>query len=122
MEALELRHAPIPNNHSRPQNVYRGLGRPGSHRRPRPGCRTLGRLLRAFGPQSVQRRRLWTACKGWEEIGNWIASRLPSSVEEGRAERSEAGVVLFNKISLLINTTPALRATPPRLRRGAFPL
>jgi hypothetical protein len=24
----------------------------------------------------------------------------------------------FKKINLLINTTPALRATPPRLRRG----
>jgi hypothetical protein len=46
-------------------------------------------------------------------------SKLPSSVEEGRAEQSEAGVVLFNKINLLINTTPALRATPPHLRRGA---
>jgi hypothetical protein len=28
-------------------------------------------------------------------------------------------VVLFNEINLLINTTPALRATPPQLRRGA---
>jgi hypothetical protein len=34
------------------------------------------------------------------------------------AERSEAGVVLFNKSNLLINTTPALRASPPQLRRG----
>jgi hypothetical protein len=29
-------------------------------------------------------------------------------------------VVLFNKINLLTNTTPALRATPPQLRRGVF--
>jgi hypothetical protein len=35
-------------------------------------------------------------------------SKLPSSAEEGTAERSEAGVVLFNKINLLINTTRAV--------------
>src|SRR5262245_42823816 len=45
---------------------------------------------------------------------------LPSSAEEGRAERSEAGVVLVNKLIRLASTTPALRATPPQLRRGAF--
>src|SRR5262249_15211323 len=33
---------------------------------------------------------------------------------------AEAGVVLFNKIIRLISTTPALRATPPHLRRGAY--
>jgi hypothetical protein len=49
--------------------------------------------------------------------------QLPSSAEEGKAEAAaEAGVVLFNKINLLINTTPALRATPPQLRRGVVPL
>jgi hypothetical protein len=48
-----------------------------------------------------------------------MREQLPSSVEEGKAETAaEAGVVLFNKINRLINTTPALRATPPHLRRG----
>src|SRR5437762_14157023 len=58
-------------------------------------------------------------------------SKLPSSAEEGKADAvAAAGVVLANKIILLISTTPSARAevasqlflsraaTPPRLRRG----
>ena len=45
---------------------------------------------------------------------------LPSSAEEGRAAAAaEARVVLVNRIIVLTHTTPALRATPPQLRRGA---
>ncbi len=52
-----------------------------------------------------------------------MVTKLPSSFEEGRTEAAaEARVVLVNRIILLTNTTPALRATPPQLRRrGAFP-
>src|SRR5947207_9023794 len=49
-----------------------------------------------------------------------FGQKVPSSAEEGKAERSEAGVVLVNKIIPLISTTPALRATPPQLRRGVL--
>jgi len=47
----------------------------------------------------------------------WQGCKLPSSVEEG--SRAAAGGAL-NKINRLTNTTPALRAAPPQLRRGAF--
>ena len=61
--------------------------------------------------------------------------KLPSSAEEGRAEAAaEARVVLVNEIVPLTSTTPAVfllmlrpiglalrGATPPQLRRGAFP-
>ena len=44
---------------------------------------------------------------------------LPFSAEEGRAApAAEAQVVLVNRIIPLTNTTPALRASPPQLRRG----
>src|ERR1041385_8507956 len=46
------------------------------------------------------------------------AANPPSRVRRGPPTEREAGVVLFNEINLLINTTPALRATPPQLRRG----
>ncbi len=47
------------------------------------------------------------------------SNKLPSSAEEGKADAvAAAGVVLVKKIILFTNTTPALRATPPRLRRG----
>jgi hypothetical protein len=44
-------------------------------------------------------------------------SKLPSLVKEGCREAAGGS---FNKINLLISTTPALRATPPQLRRGVF--
>src|SRR5207253_573725 len=59
--------------------------------------------------------------------------KLPSSAEEGKADAvAAAGVVLVNKIILLISTTPSARAevasrlflcraaTPPHLRRGVL--
>jgi len=62
-----------------------------------------------------------------------LARKLPSSAEEGKADAvAAAGVVLDNKIILLISTTPSARAkvasqlflcraaTPPLLRRGVF--
>ena len=42
-------------------------------------------------------------------------SELPSLVKEGCREAAGGS---FNKINFLISTTPALRATPPRLSRG----
>ncbi len=38
---------------------------------------------------------------------------------ESRGCKASTGVVLIKKIHLLTYTTPALRATPPLLRRGA---
>jgi hypothetical protein len=43
-------------------------------------------------------------------------TRIPR-LGQGGVPRS-GGVVDIKKINLLINTTPALRATPPHLRRG----
>ncbi len=44
-------------------------------------------------------------------------SQLPSLVKEGSREAAGGS---FKKINLLISTTPALRATPPHLRRGVL--
>src|SRR5437763_3631538 len=65
------------------------------------------------------------------ETAAGIGKELPSSAEEGKADAvAAAGVVLVNKIILLISTTPSARAkvasqlflcraaTAPRLRRG----
>jgi hypothetical protein len=48
-----------------------------------------------------------------------LSQEIPSSAEEGRAEAiAEAGVVLANKIFVLINTTPrpSIKASPYRAR------
>ncbi len=45
-------------------------------------------------------------------------SELPSLVKGGSLEAAGGS---FKKINLLISTTPALRATPPHLRRGVLP-
>jgi hypothetical protein len=39
-------------------------------------------------------------------------------VKAAEAPAGWRGGAVFKKINLLINTTPALRATPPHLRRG----
>jgi poly(3-hydroxybutyrate) depolymerase len=48
---------------------------------------------------------------------NCWGANCPPQLRRAAAQRR---VVLFKKISCLTNTTPALRATPPQLRRGVW--
>jgi hypothetical protein len=50
-----------------------------------------------------------------EGVNELQDSDFPELVKPGCREAAGGW---FKKVDLLINTTPALRATPPRLRRG----
>jgi len=88
--------------------------------------RAIGGAFDIDAGGSHSNRRVWADLETGAPDGICVALHKKSAraqaplLSRGGESRGEAstGVVLAKKINLLTNTTPALRATPPRLRRG----
>src|ERR1051326_3514393 len=74
---------------------------------------TIGRRMKKLDIQTPPTVRTFYGAVNELSKSVGAADELPSS--------AEARVVLVNRIIRLTNTTPALRAAPPQLRRGICP-